>query len=148
MLKVGDKFTFQSRMDAEKVQLFADVSGDHNPLHLDAEFAAKSMFKRRVVHGMLTASLVSAALASMPGTVVLTRVSFDFVKPVFIDDELTACVTVVKDEGNKLTLDAEVSNKLGMVLKGFAVVLRRTETSERVGACSKISEGAQKADAQ
>ena len=62
-INTGDVFTSSKKITEHDVKTFADLSGDHNPLHLDAKFASTSMFKQRVAHGMLTASLISAALA-------------------------------------------------------------------------------------
>jgi 3-hydroxybutyryl-CoA dehydratase len=124
-LKVGDRFSVTKQVTAKDVELFAEVSGDRNPLHLDADFAAKSMFKQRVVHGMLTASLISSALASMPGTIILTSIGLNFEKPVFIGDNLTAFATVTKIEGSKISFDVEVSTSSNRVISGSATILRR-----------------------
>jgi 3-hydroxybutyryl-CoA dehydratase len=83
------------------------------------------MFKQIVAHGMLTASLISAALASIPGTIILLNFSLAFEKPVYIDDSLTAKVTVKKVEGSKMYLDAEVTRGSDRVVSGSAVILRR-----------------------
>jgi 3-hydroxybutyryl-CoA dehydratase len=82
-IKVGDQFHSRKKITEDDIKLFAAISGDHNPLHLDAEFASKSIFKQRVAHGMLAASLISAALASMPGTIILLSISLSFEKPVY-----------------------------------------------------------------
>ena len=81
-VKVRDQFSTHKQVTENDIKLFADLSGDHNPLHLDADFASRSMFKQRVAHGMLAASLISAALASMPGTIILTNICLSFEKPV------------------------------------------------------------------
>jgi 3-hydroxybutyryl-CoA dehydratase len=124
-IEVGDQFLSRKRITEDDVRLFADISGDHNPLHLDADFASKSLFKQRVAHGMLTASLISAALASMSGTIILLNFSLSFEKPVYIGDSLTAKVTVRKVEGGKIYLDAEVIRGNDRVVSGNTVVLRR-----------------------
>jgi 3-hydroxybutyryl-CoA dehydratase len=124
-LKVGDQFTSRKLITEEDIRLFADISGDHNPLHLDAAFASGSIFKQRVAHGMLTASLVSTALASIPGTIILLQISLTFEKPVYIGDNLTAKVTVNKIENSKVCLDAEVTKSTSRVLSGTAVILRK-----------------------
>ena len=61
-LQVGQKASFSSSVEERDVQLFAAVSRDHNPVHLDAEFAAKTMFKERIAHGMFSGALISAAV--------------------------------------------------------------------------------------
>jgi len=80
----------------DDVLRFADVSGDRNPLHLDEEFAARSRFSGRIVHGMLGAGLISAALAMrLPGPgAVYVKQSLRFAAPVRVGDEVTARVTV------------------------------------------------------
>jgi 3-hydroxybutyryl-CoA dehydratase len=124
-VKVGDQFSTHKQVTENDIKLFADLSGDHNPLHLDADFASRSMFKQRVAHGMLTASLISAALASMPGTIILTNVCLSFEKPVHIGDKLTARVTVTNVQNSKVDLNAEVLRGADTVLSGTAKILRK-----------------------
>jgi 3-hydroxybutyryl-CoA dehydratase len=124
-LEIGAQFFSHKRITEEDIELFADISGDHNPLHLDAAFASGSIFKQRVAHGMLTASLVSTALASMPGTIILLQINLTFEKPVFIGDNLTAKVTVNKTENSKVYLDAEVTRGTTRVLSGTVSILRK-----------------------
>ncbi|MDH5374405.1 MAG: MaoC family dehydratase [Candidatus Bathyarchaeota archaeon] len=124
-LKIGDQFFSYKHVTEQDVELFADISGDHNPLHMDAEFASTTMFKQRIVHGMLTASLISTALASMPGTIILTNIYLSFEKPVYIGDNLIAKVTIRKIENSKLYLDAEVTKGTDRVLSGNVKILKR-----------------------
>jgi len=124
-VKVGDQFSTHKQVTENDIKLFADLSGDHNPLHLDAGFASRSMFKQRVAHGMLTASLISAALASMPGTIILTNICLSFEKPVYIGDKLAARVTVTNVQNSKVDLNAEVLRGADTVLSGTAKILRK-----------------------
>jgi 3-hydroxybutyryl-CoA dehydratase len=124
-VKVGDQFSTNKQVTENDVKLFADLSGDHNPLHLDAGFASRSIFRQRVAHGMLTASLISAALASMPGTIILTNINLSFEKPVYIGDKLAARVTVTNVQNNKVDLNAEVLRGADTVLSGTAKILRK-----------------------
>lgn len=124
-ISVGEKFSSRKKITEEDIRLFADISGDRNPLHLDPEFASKSIFKQRVAHGMLTASLISAALASMSGTIILLSYSLSFLKPVYVGDELEAKVTVREVENGKIYLDAEVTKGKDVVVSGNAKILRR-----------------------
>jgi 3-hydroxybutyryl-CoA dehydratase len=124
-VKVGDQFSTHKQVTENDIKLFADLSGDHNPLHLDADFASRSMFKQRVAHGMLTASLISTALASMPGTIILTSICLSFEKPVHIGDKLTARVTVTNVQNSKVDLNAEVLRGADTVLSGTAKILRK-----------------------
>jgi len=123
-VRVDDQFFSSKRIADDDVRLFADISGDHNPLHLDAEFASTTMFKRRIVHGVLTVSLISAALASMPGTIILLNFSLSFEKPVYINDDLTAKVTVRRDPGRQIHMVAKVTRGNDIV-SGTVDVLRR-----------------------
>ena len=73
-LEEGNVFTSTRRFEAADVQSFADVSGDHNPIHLSDEFAATTPFGRPIVHGMLTASMFSTLFASnIPGSIYLRQ---------------------------------------------------------------------------
>ena len=70
-LEVGQKANFQRSVTERDIQLFAEVSGDRNPVHLDADYAATTQFKERIAHGMLTGALSSAAIGTPlrgPGT--------------------------------------------------------------------------------
>lgn len=96
-LAVGMSASYRHTLTEADVRSFADLTGDHNPLHLDEEFARTTRFKGRVVHGMLTASFFSTALAIMPGpgTVYLSQ-SLAFRAPVRIGDTVEARVTVTE----------------------------------------------------
>lgn len=127
-LEIGASATRIKTFTSEDVSGFAQVSGDHNPVHLDDEYAATTRFGRRIVHGMLTASLISAALANdLPGagTVYLSQ-SLQFKAPVYLGDTITATVTVTKYREDKhiATLETTCTNQNGtVVLTGEAVVL-------------------------
>lgn len=95
-LAVGMTAVFGKTISEADVTLFAGVSGDTNPLHLDAEYAAATRFEGRIVHGMLTASLISAVIATrLPGAgAIYLSQSLRFTAPVRIGDTVTARVTV------------------------------------------------------
>jgi 3-hydroxybutyryl-CoA dehydratase len=107
---------------------FAEVTGDHNPLHLDDEYAAQTRFGRRIAHGMLSASLISAVLANeLPGagSVYLSQ-TLKFVKPVFPGDTVTARVTVTETRDDKPIVKLEtvcLNQRDETVLQGEATVL-------------------------
>src|SRR5215204_1972511 len=95
-LKVGDSAETRKTIADEDVRAFAELTGDRNPVHLDEEYAASTRFGRRIAHGMLGASLISAVLANeLPGrgTVYLSQ-TLRFTAPVFLGDTVTARVTV------------------------------------------------------
>jgi 3-hydroxybutyryl-CoA dehydratase len=110
------------------VRAFAEVTGDHNPVHLDEEYAASTRFGRRIAHGMLGASLVSAVLANeLPGrgTVYLSQ-TLRFTAPVFLGDTVTARVVVkaLREDKPVVTLETFCTNQRGeRVVEGEAVVL-------------------------
>ncbi|GGE72461.1 hypothetical protein GCM10011533_26030 [Streptosporangium jomthongense] len=130
-LNEGDTATLTRTLSEDELVLFAAVSGDVNPVHLDAEFAASSMFGERIAHGMWSASLISAALATVmpgPGTVYLDQ-SLSFKRPVKLDDTLTVSLTVVrKGPKNRVVLQCAVTNQNNQkVLTGEAKVIAPTE---------------------
>jgi 3-hydroxybutyryl-CoA dehydratase len=61
-LQIGDVFSTSKQITDAVVRAFAELSGDYNPIHLDEEFAAKTRFKRRIAHGMISGALISAVL--------------------------------------------------------------------------------------
>lgn len=112
----------------EDVRLFAQVSGDTNSVHLDDEYAAKSPFGRRVAHGLLTASLISAVIGNdLPGVgSIYLGQDLKFKAPVFPGDDVTATVEVVKYREDKriMTLRTVCTKSDGtLVIEGEAVVI-------------------------
>jgi acyl dehydratase len=96
-LSVGQKAQRSLHLTEEHVRLYAQISGDHNPLHFDADFASRTTFGRLVVQGGLTTGLLHALVAMDlpgPGTVFLSQ-NWKFTAPVFIGDRITAEVTVL-----------------------------------------------------
>ncbi len=133
MIKIGDSASLTKTFSDEDVRSFAEISGDKNPVHLDDEFAAQTQFKKRLVHGMLTAGLISAVLGTElpgPGSIYLSQ-SINFRAPVFIGDTITATVTVTKMREGKpiVTLETVCKNQDDVVvLKGEAVLLAPKES--------------------
>lgn len=119
----------------DDVRGFAAVSGDDNPIHLDAAYAAASRFGQRIVHGMLTASLISAALANdLPGrgTIYLSQ-TMQFKAPVYVGDTVTAIIEVVglREDRGIATLATTCTKADGtVVLTGEAVVLLPAPSAE------------------
>jgi 3-hydroxybutyryl-CoA dehydratase len=116
-LKVGDTFSITKEVTDETVRKFAEVSGDFNPIHLDEEFASKTMFKRRIAHGMLGASFISAVLGYKMGDrkVVYLSQTLKFIAPVFIDDTVTAKATVkeIREDKPIVTIECVCENQNG-----------------------------------
>lgn len=127
-LQIGDIATINKRISDKDVRTFANISGDHNPVHLDDEFAATTFFKKRIAHGALSGALISAALGMLmpgPGTIYLSQ-TMNFKAPVYIDDEITAKleVTAYRTDKRIATLKTEVYNQDNkLVLEGEAVVI-------------------------
>lgn len=97
-LEVGMKASISKTVTERDVEMFAIATGDYNPAHTDDEYAAHSFFKKRVAHGMLGAGLISAVLGmKLPGagTIYLGQ-EVKFVKPIYMDDEITAEAEVLE----------------------------------------------------
>lgn len=97
-LEVGQTASFSKTVEERDIQLFAALSGDRNPVHLDADYAATSMFKERIAHGMFSGALISAAVACElpgPGTIYLGQ-SMRFTAPVKLGDTLTVRLEILE----------------------------------------------------
>ncbi len=104
-LNVGDVVSFGHMISEDDVARFADLSGDHNPLHAVDSYASEAGFGRRVAHGMFIGALVSQLVGMrLPGKyALLMRESLDFKKPAFIDETLVVTGTIVaKSEATKI----------------------------------------------
>jgi 3-hydroxybutyryl-CoA dehydratase len=126
---VGHKASITKTITQEDVAMFAKVSGDDQRLHFDADFAARTRFKKPLAHGMISAGLISAALGTKLApdfvAVYLTQ-QLRFRMPVFIGDTVTAEVevTAVDEEKRILTLRTDCANQNAeTVVKGEATVL-------------------------
>jgi 3-hydroxybutyryl-CoA dehydratase len=112
------------------VYAFAGLSGDFNPVHINAEFAKSTMFKGRIAHGMISAGFISAVLGTaLPGinTIYLAQ-ELAFKAPVKIGDTVTATVEVIEkiDAKNRLILKTTVTNQEGtVVVDGKATVMKK-----------------------
>jgi 3-hydroxybutyryl-CoA dehydratase len=127
-LEVGQTAAVANTVTERDVVLFAEITGDRNPVHLDAEAAARSRFGGRIAHGMLTASYISAVLGMRlpgPGTVYLEQ-NLRFLKPVPLGAVVTAEVEVLElfPERRRVRLATRCRNEEGeLVLDGSATVL-------------------------
>ncbi|BAU73123.1 MaoC family dehydratase [Metapseudomonas furukawaii] len=126
-LEVGQKASFSTLVEERHVQLFAAVSGDRNPVHLDAEYAAGTMFKERIAHGMFTGALISAAIACEmpgPGSIYLGQ-QLRFTRPVKLGDTLTVELEILeKLPKNRVRIATRVFNQNSeQVVDGEAEVL-------------------------
>lgn len=97
-ISVGDTGEFKKRVTEEDVFSFANISGDYNPLHVDEDYAERSVFKQRIAHGILTAGIISTVLGSeIPGVgTIFVELHVRFQKPVYFGDLVTATATVTE----------------------------------------------------
>ncbi|GGJ91154.1 MaoC family dehydratase [Pseudomonas matsuisoli] len=135
-LEVGQHAIVEKKVEERDVLLFAAVSGDNNPVHLDETFAATTVFRERVAHGMFAGALISAAIACRlpgPGSIYLGQ-HLNFAKPVKLGDTLSVQITVLeKLPKNRVHLSTQVFNQRGdLVVDGEAEVLapRKEQTLE------------------
>ena len=132
-LSVGDKGSFTKTISEADVFAFADISGDFNPLHIDEEYAKRSVFGRRIAHGILTAGIISTVLgAEIPGLgTVFVELHIKFLKPVFLGDTVTATATVMEIVNPKrVRMMVACLNQQGEdVAVGNALVVPPKETS-------------------
>ena len=119
-LSVGMAHETITVIDEGKINAFAEISGDFNPVHTDAEYAAESMFGKRIAHGALSASLISAILGNdLPGPgAIFAELNMRFRKPAFIDDEVTARAEVSEiNEKN-----GRIKMKVSCMVNGKAII--------------------------
>ena len=127
-IKIGQKAELKRTVTEEDIEKFADVSGDRNPIHLDEEFAKKTIFQGRIAHGMLSAAFISTVLASKlpgPGSIYLKQ-ELIFKKPIRIGDTIIITVEVIDkdDEKERITLKTTCTNQNNeMVVDGKALVM-------------------------
>jgi 3-hydroxybutyryl-CoA dehydratase len=126
-MAVGDSATFSKTITETDITLFGAISGDFNPAHMDAEYAATTKFEKRIAHGMIATSLISGLLGmKLPGagTIYLDQY-VKFTAPVYIGDTITAKVEVAeKLARNRVKMITTVSNQNGVsVLEGEANIL-------------------------
>lgn len=127
-INMGQSASFSKTITETDVYLFAGVTGDLNPAHLNEEYAKDTMFKGRIVHGMLGAGLISAVLGMHlpgPGSIYLKQ-DLKFLAPVRFNDTITATVTVTEmfPEKNRVILSCKVTNQDGVdVIVGEATIM-------------------------
>lgn len=122
----GDTANASVDVTADAIDRYADLVGDHNPIHLDEEYASETMFGGRVAHGMLSAGVVSAALADLPGDIIYLEQDLTFTKPVRPGDTVTATVEVVEDFGaDQIRVETTAETDV-IVLRDEAIVLSVT----------------------
>ena len=127
-IKVGQSASFTKTITEADVVLFGGISGDLNPAHFNEEYAKKTMFKGRIAHGMLGASLISTTMGMQlpgPGSIYLKQ-DLKFLAPVFFNDTITAICTVkeIIFDKNRVIIECRVVNQNGTdVITGEATVM-------------------------
>jgi acyl dehydratase len=115
MIENGQTYSHDFKFTQADVEAFAKCTGDNNPVHLDAAYAAKTMFKKPIMHGMLGASLFSKVFGTLfpgEGTIYLKQ-SLNFLKPMYVDVDYSAIFTVkevVKDK-NRAVIETVIKDK-------------------------------------
>jgi 3-hydroxybutyryl-CoA dehydratase len=126
-LKMGDSASFSKTIAESDVYLYAGVTGDLNPAHINEEYAKKTFFKTRIVHGMLLGGLISTVFSSKlpgPGTIYI-RQELNFLAPVLMGNTVTATVEVfeIDMEKNRVKMKTICKNQDGVtVVDGEALV--------------------------
>ncbi len=127
-LQLGMSATLENTVTEADIVGFAEISGDRNPVHIDAQYAAATPFKQRICHGMLTASYISAAFGMElpgPGAIYVTQ-TLNFRRPVWINDRIRTTVTIVGllPEKSRVRFDCVCRNDTDkVVLEGQAMLM-------------------------
>ncbi|MBS91525.1 MAG: hypothetical protein CMM95_00525 [Rickettsiales bacterium] len=126
-LEINQETEYRRIILENDIQSFAEVSGDKNPVHTNEEFAKKTIFRKKIAHGFLTASLISTVIATQlpgPGSIYISQ-SLRFLAPVFINDEVIVKVKVISidSEKKKVKLLTECFKNEKKILTGEAEVL-------------------------
>lgn len=126
-LYVGQSASISRRFTTQEVEMFSDLCMDKNPVHLDEEYARNSVFGNRIVHGFLTASLISGIIGSIlpgNGSIYLNQ-NMNFRKPVYHNELLTATCTItnIREDKPIVTLETICRNEAGdIVVDGTALI--------------------------
>lgn len=135
MIEINQVYTHDFQFTQENVIKFAEVTGDNNPLHLDAEYASHTRFKRPIIHGMLGASIFSKILGTVfpgEGSIYLKQ-SLIFVKPMFVDTAYQATFTVINliMEKNRIVIKTEITEKEAgkLCITGEATIINEQKGS-------------------
>ncbi len=131
-LKTNQQATYEKTINEEDINLFSKITGDNNPVHIDEEFAKRTIFKKRIAHGFLSGSLISTVIATKlpgPGSIYLKQ-NLKFLAPVFIGSTVTAKVTVeeIKLELKKVLLLTECFIDEKKILTGNAEIMVSSRT--------------------
>jgi len=126
---VGTRVTHVKTITEADIVMFAGVSGDFNPVHVNDDYAKKTPFGGRIAHGVIALGLISAAMTKLPGLVIFLGASDKFLAPVRIGDTITATGEVVRARKDKgiVTLNASCTNQKGETIVEGEWVIRLYE---------------------
>lgn len=131
MIKVGDTYTYEFKYTQEQVKMFAEVTGDNNPIHLDEEYAATTPFKKPIIHGFLSGCVFSKVFGTLfpgEGSIYLGQ-TMSFMRPMFVDTayEATFEVKEIISKRNTAIITTQIkdltTNKV--TLKGEGTVMHK-----------------------
>ena len=134
-LHIGQEASIKKILREEDVIKFAQVSGDFNPVHLDENFAQKTIFKKRIAHGFLTASLISTVIASDlpgPGSIYLSQ-TLKFLAPVYFNDEIIVKVKIIELNKEKkiVKIVKKCTKNNALILAGEAVIIVESKNQKK-----------------
>lgn len=129
-IEIGETAIYQRKVTNKDILDFATLTEDVNPIHIDEEFAATTVFKERIAHGILTVGFISTLIGTiLPGkNVIYLSQNSNFTGPVRIGDELKVIGEVIKKREDKhiITIQTNVYNQYGkLILDGTAVVMKK-----------------------
>ena len=125
--KIGDFKQSSTLVTEDMVNIFANISGDNNPIHLDLEYASNTIFKEKIAHGILISGFISALIANeIPGNgSIYLKQNLEFKAPVKLNDIVTTKITILNIEGNKYFLQSDCFVKEIQVIQGTALILKK-----------------------
>ncbi len=123
-IEIGQKAIATKKFDEQSIKLFAELTGDYNPIHFDYNFAKNTIFKKPIVHGPFVLTLVTTLFAKElpgPGSIYLSH-EIKFLKPVYHNDEITANLEVIaiNNKGHIFIQTVCTNQNKEIVLKGIA----------------------------
>jgi acyl dehydratase len=115
-------------IDEDKVKKFAELVGDYNPIHLDAEYAKGTKFGKPIVHGMLISSLFSSIIATKypgPGSIYISQ-DIQFKNPCFVGEEIIVSVDLIEENSGRYKLKTQIKNKKEEILVDGEALIKNT----------------------
>lgn len=124
---VGQKAELSKQFTEKNVNDFSELIGDYNPIHLNEEYAKTTIFRSRIIHGTFYSGLIGTVLAmKLPGAgTILLNENFRFIKPVYINDTITASVEITGINNDKITLKSLCVNQNKEVVLTGEVLIKK-----------------------